>query len=1028
MTKRILKLSQPGDVVGNFRVIKRERSTYELSKYKNGKQGRIKRNMLLCECLLCGNTRLLQENQFKSKHFTSCGCIMKSRRNNSIIPIGSRFGNIVVVEHLPDIKDKHNHTRQCVKIKCDCGNEKDIMVRQILDGLRTCDDCYNSSALPQSYKPDVKIVCNELSFKFDTMYARVYNPITDEAFADYALRDFRIEFSREEFIKKFYLDPNYNKSKQIDRINNNAGYSLDNIRWTNQSENNLNRVTSKQTPDFDMSGRLLTSRTFNKLCNIYGYKVNDFVRIEFPLHSRADVYSLYVHNDKMEDAMNIIRRYLLVAERRSNIMTNMRVRRYFDIFDKNNVSVFNSSVYNTEYKVVKVNYSPRRVKMKTREEIERMEKMIEKYNNAYYNDSESLVSDKIYDDLVKEVVNWYKDNHIVNTGITSTIGAKLPKYTTKKVRHIRPMLSLNNTYDIGEITQALDRENITNWIAESKLDGISIALIYRNGNLMGGLTRGDGEWGSDVTTNVKAIDNIPQSIPVTDQIVEVRGEVLVPKQTFEKLNNLQSELGLETFKTSRNLASGTINGTDSYLVGVRGLKFVGYFLYGNKVEKPSQLENLQTLKQWGFEIPDYKVNISIEQAIHDLKEHKIYDVDGVVFKNNNTTQWIGRTSKFPKWAFCYKYPTKQVETKLIGVEWRVSKSGRINPIGLLEPVVISGTTVSRATLHNMSEIKRKDIRVNDYVVVEKAAEIIPQVVGPVPQKRSEFDTYPITAPSNCPECGGKVVVRDSNLYCIGPNCKSKLVETLTYFADRTNMNIQGLGRSTVEKLVDAGLLTDIASIYTLKDHRSALLGLDKLSEKSVDNLLNEIEKSRQNSFGKLLGSLGIETVGRSVGQALAAKYPTWKDLMRGVIEEFPLVKGVGHATAVAVWNFMVKQDSPDLIMNYIKGLKKVTFDDIINVDCKRIMDLHIGENDNKKPVSNRLNGKVFGFTGKLPVSRNIVVSEIESHNGQFSGTIGKKLDYLIVGLNPTAHKIKTAKDLGIKMISYEQFRKMVDVE
>ena len=663
----------------------------------------------------------------------------------------------------------------------------------------------------------------------------------------------------------------------------------------------------------------------------------------------------------------------------------------------------------------------------TREEMKKKEALIEKYNKAYYVDNDSLVTDQVYDELVKEVQKWYEDNGEINTGVTAKVGSSLGNSTFEKVKHTAPMLSLANSYSIDEVRDFLRKYNIANWIAEQKMDGLSLAISYRNGKLIRGTTRGDGEYGENITEGVKQISNVPQTIDAPGY-VEIRGEVLIPKETFKLINEKQVELGLETYKTSRNLASGTMRQLDVSKVKERGLRFVAYYIVGDENKPKTQREVLLKLNHLGFETPRWIMDTTIENAVESLKGDEIYDTDGVVFKNNFLDQWTEFTAKTPKWAFAYKYPTEQIITKLTGVIWQTGRTGKITPVACLEPVVISGTTVSRATLHNMNEIKRKDIRVNDYVVVEKAAEIIPQVVGPVPQKRSEFDTYPITAPNNCPECGGKVVVRDSNLYCIGPNCKSKLVETLTYFADRTNMNIQGLGRSTVEKLVDAGLLTDIASIYTLKDHRSALLGLDKLSEKSVDNLLNEIEKSRQNSFGKLLGSLGIETVGRSVGQALAAKYPTWKDLMRGVIEEFPLVKGVGHATAVAVWNFMVKQDSPDLIMNYIKGLKKVTFEDIINTNCKRIMDLHIGENDNKESVSNKLNGKVFGFTGKLPVSRNIVVSEIESHNGQFSGTIGKKLDYLIVGLNPTAHKVKTAKDLGIKMISYEQFRKMVDVE
>lgn len=665
--------------------------------------------------------------------------------------------------------------------------------------------------------------------------------------------------------------------------------------------------------------------------------------------------------------------------------------------------------------------------MLDRSRIKEMEELVKKYNDAYYKNNESLVSDEVYDKLVREIQDWYEESGEINTGITGVVGSSLDNTPFNKVRHTTPMLSLANSYSIDEVREFLNRYNIDDWIAEQKMDGLSISLIYRGGQLVGGATRGDGNIGEDVTASVNQLDNIPRHIDIPS-FVEVRGEVLIPKDTFSKINEIQVEMGLETYKTSRNLASGTMRQLDATMVKKRGLKFVAYYMLGD--ERPStQREVLLKLSEMGFETPKWILDTTIEHAIDVLKSNDVYDTDGVVFKNNHIDQWVEFTAKTPKWAFAYKYPTDQVITKLIGVTWQVGRTGKITPVAELEPVVISGTTVSRATLHNMSEIKKKDIKINDYVVVEKAAEIIPQVVGPVPQKRSKIDTYPIEPIRYCPECGSATIERDSNIYCIGPTCRSKLVESITYFADRANMNIQGLGRSTVEKLINAGLLPDIPSIYSLKDHRNALLAIDKLSEKSVDNLLGEIEKSRQNSFGKLLGSLGIDTVGRNIGQVLASKYPTWEQLLRGAVNDFADVKGVGHATAVAVWLFMVRTDGDAILSKWVKNAlnKKEQFEDILNPYCKRVIALGIGMGNNTSS-GNKLKDIVFGFTGKLPISRNNVIAEIESNGGIFSGTIGKKVNYMITGLNPTAHKVKTAKELGIKIISYEEFRKMIDAE
>lgn len=670
----------------------------------------------------------------------------------------------------------------------------------------------------------------------------------------------------------------------------------------------------------------------------------------------------------------------------------------------------------------------------TREELRDKEDLLYKYNKAYYEDNTSLVSDKTYDDLYKEVEKWYEETGEDNYGPTSKVGSSIKSNSKlQKVEHTFPMLSLANSYSIDEVKEFLNRYDITDWVAEQKMDGLSLAISYRDGKIIRAATRGDGKFGEDVTKAVLEIDNIPKTID-NQGYFEVRGEVLIPKEKFKEINEKQNELGETTYATSRNLASGTLRQLDVSFVKERGLKFVAYYIV-DAVNNGfnTQKDVLLKLMDIGFSIPRFVTSdeTNISDSIDFLKGDIIYDTDGVVFKNNKISEWISSTAKNPKWAFAYKYPTEQVETKLIGVTWQVGRTGRIVPVAELEPVVISGTTVSRATLHNMNEIERKDIRINDIVVVEKAAEIIPQVVGPVVSKRDKVDTYKIQPITECPQCGGPVRVKDSNHFCVGKNCAGRVVESIVYFADRANMNIQGLGRSTVEKLFNEGLLTDIPSIYKLKDHRDKLISLDKLSEKSVDNLLSEIENSRNNSFGKLLGSLGITGIGRVTAMALTAVYPTWEELLQGAIQRFENVKGVGQLAAQSLFNWMVVGPSTtdtsvikstNKLSDYLNG--KAKFRDILNSECKAIIDLHIGENSSTKK-SDKLSGLVFGFTGKLPVSRQIVSNSITDNGGTYSSSIGKNLNYLIVGLNPTTHKITKAKDLGIKMISYEQFNKML---
>lgn len=687
-------------------------------------------------------------------------------------------------------------------------------------------------------------------------------------------------------------------------------------------------------------------------------------------------------------------------------------------------------------------------------QIQMKEKQIRQWNNAYYANNESLVSDKIYDDTVAEVLAWYKEHpEIENYGPTAEVGSSLPNSKLPKIKHNKRMLSLANSYSIDEVKEFLKRYNITSWVAEQKMDGLSLSLWYVYGKLERAVTRGDGEYGEDVTKAACEIKSIPKELHCGFSkipFVEIRGEVLIPRKKFEEINAQQLERELPTFATSRNLASGTLRQLDVSLVKERGLEFVAYYIVnstdndiyshikfqtttpgGDFLSGKYQRDMLELLRDYlMFEVPEHLVDEDIEYSINQLKHNKKYDTDGVVFKNNHISEWTEETAKTPKWAFAYKYPTEQVETKLIGVTWQVGRTGKITPVAELEPVTISGTVVSRATLHNMDEITKKDIRIRDYVIVEKAAEIIPQVVCPVVDKRS-IDAYPITPPTKCPICGGNVTKRDASFYyCVGRNCAARVVETISYFADRSNMNIMGLGRSTVEKLVEAGLLTDIASIYELKNHRDKLIQLDKLSEKSVDKLLAEIEDSRNRDFGVLLGSLGIPRIGRTNGRRLGNTYHGWKALLTdGVKTGFKLAFNCGLETFTGAINWFIDiGDSNLLTGKYAEWLKDPNENGIIDFatpQFKRILEVGLGKYEYNEVKEAKLHKLNFCFTGKVPITRNELEESITKNGGEFSSSVTKNCTHLITGLNPTKHKIETATKYGIKIISYDEYLKMI---
>ena len=546
----------------------------------------------------------------------------------------------------------------------------------------------------------------------------------------------------------------------------------------------------------------------------------------------------------------------------------------------------------------------------TSKNLKEMENLVQKANHNYYAESNSIMSDREYDELVRAIQDYYKENNIENKGPTAKVGSSLSDNRFKKVEHKTPMLSLANTYSVDEIKDWITKFDDKEWVAEQKLDGISCSLIYENGVLVRGLTRGDGKVGEDITASIMCIDDIPKRLSKPLNI-EVRGELLIPKIIFAIINFDRTANNLRPFATSRNLVSGTIRTLDTEVVKSRQLAFRAYYILGG--EDRYQAKILETLTDLGFKIPISKLINDISEAdlnsiLDELNDKNFaFDTDGVVFKVNDTEKWKESTAKVPKWAFAYKYPTEEVKTKLKEVIWQVGRTGKITPVGILEPVMISGTMVSRATLNNPNYLKDLDLKLNDTVVIAKAAEIIPQILYPVLSERDE-SARDIEIPKLCPDCRSKLEMNGENLFCRNPKCRSKVEASLVYFADRQHMNIVGLGERTVSVLFKNELIETFSDIYKLKDKVDRLLSLEGFDKIKVSKLLESIEDSKKQPFNKLLAAIQLPGVGNVTANDIALAFESWEVMRVSTVEDFRTIKGINNI-AVAIVNAIKDIDS-----------------------------------------------------------------------------------------------------------------------
>ncbi|RRD39559.1 NAD-dependent DNA ligase LigA [Leptotrichia sp. OH3620_COT-345] len=662
---------------------------------------------------------------------------------------------------------------------------------------------------------------------------------------------------------------------------------------------------------------------------------------------------------------------------------------------------------------------------------------IEKYNHYYYNEDKSLISDREYDDLMKKLQNMEKKYpelkginveqffHKENISISPTekIGGTAGEKFSK-VLHKVPMLSLSNTYNISEIKDFDQRiRKITGldkkleYVLELKLDGLSISLLYEDGLFKKAVTRGDGQIGEDVTENVKEIMSVPKKLtePVT---LEIRGEIVLPISNFNKINEMREEAGEDVFANPRNAAAGTIRQLDSGIVKGRGLDCYLYYLVNpEKYGINTHYESIGFIEKLGFKttkvFEKYSDFAELEQAIKkwgEEREKLDYETDGLVIKVNEFLYYdeLGYTTKSPRWAIAYKFPAAQVKTKLTNVTFQVGRTGVITPVAELEPVTLSGSVVKRASLHNFDEIERKEIKIGDNVIIEKAAEIIPQVVSVVFDDRTGNERK-IEKPENCPVCGTILIKEEGQvaLKCLNPVCPEKVKKEIEYFVSRDAMNISGLGEKIVEKFIELGKIKTVVDIYSLKNYRKELENLEKMGEKSIDNLIKNIEESKNREFSKVLYSLGIPFVGKFTANLLTETFKTIEDLKNKEMEELLQVKGIGEKVALSVQSYLKNEDNWKKIIQ----LKNIG----LNFVSKNIEENEIEDN----PIK----GKKFLATGKLKkYKREEIKNIILKKGGDYLSGVSKNLDYLVIG-EKAGSKLEKALKIGVKVLSEDEFEK-----
>lgn len=663
-------------------------------------------------------------------------------------------------------------------------------------------------------------------------------------------------------------------------------------------------------------------------------------------------------------------------------------------------------------------------------EAEKLRREIRHNEYLYYVLDAPEITDAEYDRMMvrlRELEARYPDS-IPADSPTQRVGGRASSQFTE-VRHLEPLLSLGNVFSAEElrafderVRSGLPAGSKVEYVMEPKIDGLACSLIYENGKLVRAATRGDGVVGENVTANVRTIRSIPLTLKVPEgeavpELLDVRGEVYMPRQAFMRLNEQRAERGESEFANPRNAAAGSLRQLDPQVTASRSLSFFAYYLVGEGAQ-PKHSESLALLAHYGFKVSEnYKVVENIDEAIkyigdfNELRQGLSYDTDGAVIKVNDVYQQriLGATGKDPRWATAYKYPPEQAETTLEDIDWRVGRTGVLTPTAVLTPVKLSGSVISRATLHNEDFIRVKDIRIGDRVVINKAGEIIPEVLRVVAEKRTG-DEKEVEIPSVCPECGWRVERQgeEAAIRCTNPHCPALGREGLIHFVCRDAMNIDGCGPSVINALLDAGLVRDAADLYSLR--KDDLLKLERMGEKSADNLLAALAESKKNELDKLLFALGIRHVGAKVARILATEFGSMEKLQQAQPEKLAQIRDIGDKIAESAVTWLNVPANIDLVERLAAAGLTMTF---------------------TPPASQEDNpffGKTLVFTGTMPtLGRAEAKTMAQDVGAKVSGSVSKKTDYVIAGAE-AGSKLEKAQQLGVTVIDEAEFLRLLKGE
>lgn len=663
--------------------------------------------------------------------------------------------------------------------------------------------------------------------------------------------------------------------------------------------------------------------------------------------------------------------------------------------------------------------------MDIKKRIEELRRTVEYHNDKYYNQDEPEITDYEYDQLSLELRRLEQEYPEFATADSPTkkVGGTV-KRELRKVQHDVPVISLQDVFSKEElysfVNKMIQELGSPTFVVERKVDGLSVVLRYNDGQLVEGITRGDGVTGESVYENLLEIKSIPRTIPTKLPYLEVRGEVYMSNEAFEKANKKQEETGGKIYQTARNLAAGTLRQLDPTVVRERDLDIYVFNLeISEGKEFTSHSESLEWLSTQGFPVsPNFMICNTADEVwecitkIGESRWELPFGIDGAVVKVDNLEdrKKLGITSKVPRWAVAYKYPPEQKETVVEDIIVQVGRTGRLTPLAILKPVRIAGTTVSKATLHNQDYIDSKDIQIGDTVIIQKAGDIIPEVLKSIPEKRP-VESKRFIMPDKCPICGAPALREEDGveIRCTGTTCLAQSIRGVIYFASKDAMNIEGLGPSSVEALMAEGYIKDVSDIYLLKNYREELIAKGIVGkEKSIDNLIKAVEKSKENDMDRLITGLGIRNVGKQTARVLASNFEDMEALQKATYEQLIALPDFGDIMVRDILEFFAKEENKVLI----EKLKEAG----VNMKSK--------VSTTKK--DDRFLGKTFVLTGTLPtMTRDEATQIIQSYGGKVSGSVSKKTSYVLAG-EEAGSKLTKAQDLGVPIISEEDFKKMVD--